>query len=80
MVGSVRVLFASDWPHMDGAWPDPLTILRERPDVDDAQRRAMLTDGPAAFFGLDLARVATVGGWDLDARLDERSTILPGGQ
>lgn len=80
MVGAERVLFASDWPHMDGAWPDPLTILRERPDVDDAQRRAMLTDGPAAFFGLDLARVATVGGWDLDARLDERSTILPGGQ
>ena len=29
-VGADRVLWASDWPHQDGAWPDPIEILRDR--------------------------------------------------
>ena len=47
LVGADRILFASDWPHMDGAWPDPLAIVRDRVDLTDDQKRAILVDGPA---------------------------------
>lgn len=69
LVGADRVLFASDWPHMDGAWPDPITIVRARPDLTDDDRRAMLVTGPARFFGIDLdCLVAHLGpAWSLGA-------------
>jgi uncharacterized protein len=68
-VGADRVLWASDWPHQDGAWPDPIEILRDRADLTDAEKRAIFVDGPARFYGIDvppvLARLG--GGWSLDA-------------
>ena len=48
------MLWASDWPHQDGAWPDPIVVLRDRPDLDDGQKRMIFVDGPAAFYGIDL--------------------------
>ncbi len=74
-VGADRVLWASDWPHQDGAWPDPIVVLRDRPDLDDGQKRKIFVDGPAAFYGIDLdaldehlgsgwSRQAPIGGLD----------------
>ncbi|MGH9093086.1 MAG: amidohydrolase family protein [Acidimicrobiales bacterium] len=68
-VGADHVLWASDWPHQDGAWPDPVEILRDRDDLDGAAKRAMFVDGAAGFFGIHLPDLmAHLGpGWDPDA-------------
>ncbi len=77
-VGADRVLWASDWPHQDGAWPDPVEILRDRPDLTDADKRAVFVEGPARFYGVDLARLlAHLGpGWSLDAPIAELGGML----
>jgi predicted TIM-barrel fold metal-dependent hydrolase len=68
-VGADRVLWASDWPHQDGAWPDPIEILRDRADLTDDDKRAIFVDGPARFYGIDVDRVLDhLGdGWRRDA-------------
>ncbi len=78
-VGAERVLWASDWPHQDGAWPDPIEILRDRDDLTDADKRAMLLHGPARFYGIDLDDLlAHLGpGWSPDAPLAGIPTLLP---
>jgi hypothetical protein len=65
-VGADRVLWASDWPHQDGAWPDPIELLRDRPDLSEEDKRAIFVDGSARFYGIDLgALMAHLGpGWD----------------
>jgi len=62
LVGSDRVLWASDWPHLDGAWPDPIVILRDREDLDDEQKRDIFFRGSARFYGIDLGELDR--GWD----------------
>ncbi len=79
LVGADRVLWASDWPHQDGAWPDPIAILRDRDDLGDAQKRAMFVDGPARFYGIDLdAVLAHLGdGWRVDADVAALAGMMP---
>lgn len=81
LVGAERVVFGSDWPHMDGAWPDPIAIVRDREDLDEQSRRAVLLDGPATLFDIDLpALVDHLGdGWSLDARAADLTGMLPPG-
>jgi uncharacterized protein len=77
-VGADRVLWASDWPHQDGAWPDPVEILRDRPGLTPAQKRAIFVDGAVRFFGIDLPDLLDhLGkGWDLDAPIDQLTGML----
>jgi uncharacterized protein len=79
LVGAERVLWASDWPHQDGAWPDPILLLRDRDDLTAAQKRACFVDGAVQFFGIDLDEVLRhLGdGWALDADLDTIPGMLP---
>jgi predicted TIM-barrel fold metal-dependent hydrolase len=65
-VGADHVLWASDWPHQDGAWPDPIELLRDRPDLSEEDKRAIFVDGSSRFYGIDLdALMAHLGpGWD----------------
>ena len=77
-VGADRVLWASDWPHQDGAWPDPIEIMRDRTDLTEGDKRASFVDGPARFFGIDLDElVAHLGdGWDRLAPIDGINGML----
>jgi uncharacterized protein len=77
-VGADHVLWASDWPHQDGAWPDPIEILRDRPDLSEADKRAIFVDGPARFYGVDLdGLLAHLGqGWDRAAPVPEITGML----
>lgn len=81
-VGAERVLWASDWPHQDGAWPDPIVILRDRADLSDDQKRAMFVEGSARFYGIDLpALLDHLGvGWDRHAPLADLDGLLPATQ
>lgn len=42
-IGAERVIFGSDWPHMEGL-PEPLGILDELSPLNDEQRKAILYD------------------------------------
>ena len=42
-MGADRVLFGSDWPHIEGL-PEPLDYLTETKVLDDGQRRRVLHD------------------------------------
>jgi predicted TIM-barrel fold metal-dependent hydrolase len=77
-VGADHVLWASDWPHQDGAWPDPIEILRDRPDLSEADKRAIFVDGPARFYGIDLDGLLThLGpGWDRAAPIPALTGML----
>lgn len=78
-VGADHVLWASDWPHQDGAWPDPVAILRDRPDLGDREKLDVFVHGAARFFGIDLADLlAHLGpGWSLEAAVGEIRPMLP---
>jgi predicted TIM-barrel fold metal-dependent hydrolase len=77
-IGADRVLWASDWPHQDGAWPDPVEILRDRRDLTDEQKRAIFVEGAAAFYGIDLAALGDHLGreWSLDSPINEMTGLL----
>jgi predicted TIM-barrel fold metal-dependent hydrolase len=77
-VGADHVLWASDWPHQDGAWPDPIEILRDRPDLSEADKRAIFVDGPARFYCIDLDGLLThLGpGWDRAAPIPALTGML----
>ncbi|MGH9074939.1 MAG: amidohydrolase family protein, partial [Acidimicrobiales bacterium] len=81
-VGAGRVLWASDWPHQDGAWPDPVEILRDRPDVTDEDKHAIFVDGAAAFYRIDLDELGDhLGpGWSLDAPIAGMTGMFSSGQ
>lgn len=68
-LGARYILFASDWPHHDGTYPDPIVRIRDHPALSDDQRRDILVHGPASFFRIDeLGLVAELGSdWGLDA-------------
>ncbi len=73
LIGADRVLWASDWPHQDGAWPDPIVTLRDRADLDDTAKRAIFVGGPAQFYGIDIddLLVHLGGGWSLDTPIPD---------
>ena len=45
-MGADRVIFGSDWPHIEGM-PEPLDYLAELKDFSDADRRAIMLDNVA---------------------------------
>ncbi len=51
-LGSHWILFASDYPHWDGDFPNATRPLRERLDLDSGLRARVLGLNAQAFFGL----------------------------
>jgi predicted TIM-barrel fold metal-dependent hydrolase len=47
-MGPERVIFGSDWPHIEGM-PEPLDYLEELAGFDDATRRCILLDNTRAL-------------------------------
>jgi predicted TIM-barrel fold metal-dependent hydrolase len=48
LMGPDRVIFGSDWPHIEGM-PEPLDYVREIKDLDDDAKRLVLRDNTAAL-------------------------------
>ena len=46
LMGADRVIFGSDWPHIEGM-PEPLDYLAELKGFSDADRRAIMLDNVA---------------------------------
>jgi predicted TIM-barrel fold metal-dependent hydrolase len=51
-------LFASDYPHWDGIWPNAARTVRERTDVSDAVKRQILVDNCARLYHLPIPEAA----------------------
>ncbi|UCE85406.1 MAG: amidohydrolase [Deltaproteobacteria bacterium] len=52
VLGSDFIMYASDYPHWDGEFPESSKPLRERGDVDEASRAAILGGNAARFYRL----------------------------
>jgi predicted TIM-barrel fold metal-dependent hydrolase len=60
-IGLDRLMWGSDYPHLEGTWPKSVKSLRRAFNgipVDDARR--ILTDNPAALYGFDVAALDEV--------------------
>ncbi|MFC3963104.1 amidohydrolase family protein [Nocardia jiangsuensis] len=81
-LGPGAVLFASDWPHHDGTWPDPIVAVRDHAELTETQKRDILVHAPARFFGIDEAALLTHLGddWSIDAPLATIPPLLPHGR
>lgn len=50
-LGEDNILYPSDYPHWDGAFPDSVDELAERTDVSEALKRKIFFDNPQRLYG-----------------------------
>ena len=51
-IGEQQIVYASDYPHWDGSYPDSLDELRRREDLTDAQKCKVLADNARQLYRL----------------------------
>ena len=52
ILGDDKVMFASDYPHWDGTFPESLRELQARADLSEQQIEKILDQNPKALYGL----------------------------
>jgi predicted TIM-barrel fold metal-dependent hydrolase len=52
ILGEDFIMYASDYPHWDGAWPESTKPLRERSDVSETLRAKIAGGNARRFYGL----------------------------
>lgn len=58
-IGIDKLMWGSDYPHMEGTWPNTMDKLRETfHDVDEREIRAILGENAVEVFGFDRAQMA----------------------
>ena len=50
-IGRDTVMYASDWPHWDGDYPNSLWEMEQREDLTEDQRAGVLRDAAVRFYG-----------------------------
>ena len=53
VLGDDFIMFASDYPHWDGEWPESTKHLRTRPDISEAARAKIGGRNAQRFYGLN---------------------------
>ena len=51
IIGKDTVMYASDWPHWDGDYPDSLWEMERREDLTEDQRAGVLRHAAERFYG-----------------------------
>ena len=60
-IGVDKLMWGSDYPHMEGTWPNTMDKLRETfADVPEGEIRTMLGDTAIDVFGFDRAKMRTI--------------------
>jgi len=60
-IGTRKLMWGADYPHLEGTWPHTLASLRETfAKVPEAELRAMLGGNAAQVFRFDVARLEEV--------------------
>jgi predicted TIM-barrel fold metal-dependent hydrolase len=52
VTGADYIMYASDYPHWDGDWPNSTKALRSRADIGDADREKIAGANASRFYGL----------------------------
>jgi len=52
VLGADFIMYASDYPHWDGDWPESTKHLRSRKDIKDADRAKVAGQNAQRFYGL----------------------------
>ncbi len=61
-IGIGSLLWGSDYPHYEGSWPRSKELIATAlKDVNESQRRAILSENAAALYGFDLAELDAIG-------------------
>jgi uncharacterized protein len=53
-IGADNLLYPSDYPHWDGAFPESAEELSERDDVSDELKRKIFFDNPQRLYGFNV--------------------------
>ncbi len=53
VLGDDFIMFASDYPHWDGEWPESTKHLRTRPDIGEDARAKIAGPNAQRFYGLN---------------------------
>ena len=51
LIGDDRIVFASDYPHWDGMFPDVVSTIRGRTDISEEAKTKILGGNAKAFYG-----------------------------
>jgi predicted TIM-barrel fold metal-dependent hydrolase len=51
-LGADRIMYASDYPHWDSDFPETVAAIRDRRELSDAEKAAVLGDTAASFYRL----------------------------
>jgi len=51
-IGPQKILWATDYPHLDGFFPGAPAMIAERPELSETAKRGILGEGAKAFYGL----------------------------
>jgi predicted TIM-barrel fold metal-dependent hydrolase len=52
VLGDDFIMYASDYPHWDGAWPESTKHLRTRPDLPESSREKIAGGNALRFYGI----------------------------
>jgi len=52
LLGNDLIMYASDFPHWDGEYPESLHTIQSRTDLSEAQRHGLLRGAAERFYGL----------------------------
>jgi predicted TIM-barrel fold metal-dependent hydrolase len=52
LLGDANLVWASDYPHADGHYPDAVDLFLAQPGLDEPTRRHILWDNPSRLYGL----------------------------
>jgi predicted TIM-barrel fold metal-dependent hydrolase len=52
LIGEDQIVYASDYPHWDGSYPESLRELRSREDISETQKRKVLADNARRLYKL----------------------------
>jgi uncharacterized protein len=51
-IGEENILFASDYPHWDGNFPEAVSLLAERTDISAALKRKIFCENSLRYYGI----------------------------
>jgi predicted TIM-barrel fold metal-dependent hydrolase len=60
-IGADKLLYASDYPHWDTAWPHTVRTVLERDDLTDEHKRQIFAENPQRFYAFTADVPSAVG-------------------